>query len=1284
MSTLDPRSSLQTLMLREQFLSQQRTLSAEQLAESSARLESRQAWQPDETPDTSLPIEARRDEVIDALRSHQVVVVSGETGSGKTTQLPRYALAAGFGRRGMIGHTQPRRIAARSVASRIAEQTGSKLGEHVGYGVRFDDKSNPDTLVKLMTDGLLLSEFSRDKLLLAYEVIIIDEAHERSLNIDFLIGLLATILPRRPDLRVIITSATIDHERFAAHFGDAPVIEVSGRGYPVETRYDENGDSADDSRVLARRVCEAVKGLQSHRFPKNARDILVFLPGEREIRDCEKALVKSGRALGDHWEILPLFGRLSDDAQNRVFRSSSARRIVLATNVAETSLTVPRIGAVIDSGLARVSRYSARSRVQRLQLEPISIASANQRAGRCGRLGPGVCVRLYDEADFDQRAEFTDAEIIRTNLASVVLQMAALRLSEVEDFPFLDKPDVGQIDDARRLLFELGALDSEERLTKLGRWLAQVPLDPRLGRMLWQLDKSAVSEWAIIVVAGLSIQDPRQRPLEQASAADDAHAKFADEASDFATLANIWRHAEQARKEQGRSAYERWCQSRFLSVRRLREWREVAGQLAKQLKIDIRALDIKRAWNEKESLALHQRFLQGLLSQVGTHAENGEYEGAARRRFRLHPASVLSGRTPKWVMALEIVQTQKRFARSVATIDSQWLVSVGSHLLQFDYDKPYWNARKGRVEAKRTSLLFGLVVRANERVDYGTVDPFGARDVFLREGLVADRVRLKAPFVMHNRQEREALASLEGRLRRPLEIREVDFAALYAKQLPESVIDVGGLKRWLKKDAKQRNQRLSFSRDELMADEDSSAAAELPTTHQVGGNRLKIDYQFTPAAVEHDGASIRIPRALLTALRRSQVDAAVPEYLARRVEARLRRLPKARRKQLQPLADNAKKISAQLIREQERGSLDERLTRLMLREYAMDVSVGTWDDVVEQPFWRPRVVIIDDQGKTLASSRDLTELQAAERRKSPAQQTTKAATKTQAPARDWQFGHLPTERQSTSNGVTLTLYPALKVVQSGVVAHDFLDGEQGRSSHDQAVTQLLAIRMSQPLKQLRKQLLGQREVALLWAAFEDPGASTLIDDVQTAALQHAFGTDFQTVRSDDAFDLLVSTGAADVVNCGNNIQAQLLKILKGHSELRNALAKAPTQAQEATADVGQQVAAMVFPGFLSRTPADRLADVPRYLAAAKLRLERFASNPSRDHESMAMIKSLISRLERLRGLTVGPEQASAVDIFRWQIEELRVSLFAQTLGTKEKVSLKRLEKRWDVILRMQG
>ncbi|MEO0346256.1 MAG: ATP-dependent RNA helicase HrpA [Pseudomonadota bacterium] len=1282
--TRSPTSHADDLMLRDAYaLATGKRLNPNTLEHSQAQRAAREALAlTHEGGDDDLPIAEHRDAIIDALQSNRVIVVSGETGSGKTTQLPRYAIAAGFGRRAMIGHTQPRRIAARAVASRIAEISGVTLGEGVGYAVRFDDRSAPYTLVRVMTDGILLNALQRDPLLLDYEVIIVDEAHERSLNIDFLLGYLKRLLDKRDDLRVIITSATIDHKRFAAHFGAAPVIEVSGRGYPVTVRYTDTTIATDDSRKLARQVAEAVDTVLSERLAEGAPDVLVFLPGEREIRDAERAISKRR---GPDIDVVPLYGRLSDKDQARVFQAAGRRRVVLATNVAETSITVPRIGAVIDSGLARISRYAHRSRVQRLGVEPVSQASANQRAGRCGRIGPGLCLRLYPESDFESRDAFTDPEILRTNLASVVLQMAALGLGDPLEFPFLDAPSAATVNDARRLLTELGALGGQRRITKLGRRLARLPLDPRLARMLVADTDPQTLAITTVIVAALSIQDPRLRPPDQVEAADTAHAVFEVPGSDFLGLYSLWTAAHTQREALGRRAYERWCESNFLSPRRIREWGEVFTQLARIVDADRKQLPPPASVVDERADRVHRAVLSGLLSHIGTHEADGEYVGAGARRFRLHPASTVHGRTPRWVMALEIVQTRRRLARHVARFDARWLPRIAERLVEYDYQQPYWNAKRGRVEAKRTSLLFGLVIEAGKRVDFGPIDTAAARTVFLRDALAADRVGLNAEFLAHNRAVLETVAGIAGRLRRRVEIGPAALAARYAECLPDSVIDRRSLARWLDKASADERARLHFTQDQLTGEAlDVDVLADMPEKVELAGNRLKIDYQFAPDRVD-DGASVVVPAALLPAMTMSQVETSIPGLMARRIEARLRALPKASRRQLHPIREVASRLVTRLSELGTRGSLDARLTALLATEFRVAVAPDAWSALVEPDYLKPALRVVDDRGRVLGSGRDL---EALKRELAPLVQaetrelTPKAVASDTTPKREWRFDAIPERQTETRGNLTLTVYPALRERGTGVIVHPFLDAGEAQLAHDAAVLALLGYRFVQQLKALRKTLLADRGIQLRWAAHDDPGGAALIEDVQRAAMQRAFGDRFGGIRDADAWRALCDAHAHEIVGAGEQVLAVLGDVLAADVACRAAVDAAPEHVVDARDDVRAQLSRLVYPGFLSATPAARLDDLPRFLNAARLRLERVASNTARDHDSMAMVHSLESRMQAFDRATPTPEQRDALEAFRWLVEELRVSLFAQSLGTRVKVSAKRLEKRWEEILRM--
>ncbi|MEO0364891.1 MAG: ATP-dependent RNA helicase HrpA [Pseudomonadota bacterium] len=1226
--------------------------------------------------DPELPINAHRDAIIEALKQHRVLVVAGETGSGKTTQLPRFALAAGYGRTGMIGHTQPRRIAARSVAARIAEEAALPLGQGVGYAIRFDDKSSDQTLVRLMTDGVLLNEVQRDRTLRRYDVVIIDEAHERSLNIDCLLGLLKGAIERRPDLRVIVTSATIDVERFSRFFSNAPIIEVSGRGYPVKVEYAAITVARDDSRRLARQVVDGVARLIDEPLPKHAKDILVFLPGEREIRDAERALSKSG-LLGRGYEVVPLFGRLSDKDQQLVFKPSRQRRVVLATNVAETSITVPRIGAVLDTGLARINRYSPRARVTQLQLEPVSQASANQRSGRCGRIGPGVCVRLYSEDSFAERAEFTDPEMLRTNLSSVVLLIASLGIHPVADFPFPDPPEPGRLDDALRELRELRALDDRERITKLGRRLARLPLDPRLGAMLIAAKPGAVIGAVLVIVTGLSIQDPRLRPVEAASAADQAHEVFADNESDFLSLLKLW-DASRAVRQKGRGHWERWCEANFLSSRRLREWQEMARQIGKIVNVRWDS-EFGGVVQDKSFRAdVHYALLTGLLTRVGHVRDRGNYEGVSGREFNLHKASVLSGKSPKWVMALEVVRTHKAMARIAASVTPGAVASAATHLTRYEYSDPYWNARKGRVEAKRTTLLGKLVLIANRRVPFEPVDRNAARKVFIREALIGDRLGGTFDFAEFNRREREALAELEGQLRRALEVRTSAIFEIFDRHLPKTVVSRGTLSDWLKRDS-ENDAKLRIDREQLLAENTQPDVVATPPVAAVRGNTLPLTYRFAPDR-ERDGATLTVPVGLLGALTPRDVEQAVPQFLQQRVAARLRALPKRDRKRLHPIASTAEALVLTLsVLPDSALALNDRLAGVLLREYGIQVENSVWSALVESDYWFPRLSIVDDDGQEIAAGRDL---QALRRHCQPEKRANvEAQPESIRPVTPTDFPTLEPSYAKRRGNVQVTVFPALSVQPSGIVVHEFLDPISASDAQTRAVSELLKRRFKDQVKSLRKDLFGNRETLLLWAVFDDSGGAALADDLVDASLRAAFGQNFDLIRDAEAWQSLVEQGAAKIMPEGQALLRILPEILSRFADCTKRRRGTVDAFAEARDDVRSQIDALVFPGFLMATPVRTISELARYIAGAELRLERIAGNPARDNESMAMVHSLEARRRALTAFT-GLSQRRAAEEFRWLIEELRVSLFAQSLGTREKVSLRRLEKRWDEILRM--
>ncbi|MFW6343020.1 MAG: ATP-dependent RNA helicase HrpA, partial [Halothiobacillaceae bacterium] len=1000
-----------------------------------------------------LPVVQRREDILETLANHQVVILAGETGSGKTTQLPKMLLELGLGARGLIGHTQPRRLAARSVAARISEELGSPLGETVGYKVRFTDRSSERSVIQLMTDGILLAEMSRDRFLNRYEALIIDEAHERSLNIDFLLGYLRQLLPRRPDLKLVITSATLDPERFARHFADrdgrpAPVLTVEGRSYPVEVRYrPPKGEDADErDRDLPDAIAEAVSELAA----AGPGDILVFLPGEREIRETAEVLRKHHPK---HTEILPLYARLSNAEQQRIFAPHAGRRVVLATNVAETSLTVPGIHYVIDSGLARVLRYSPRSRVQRLQIEPISRASANQRAGRCGRLAPGVCIRLYGEEDFLARPEFTDPEILRSNLASVILRLEDLRLGHPEDFPFVDPPDTRQIQDARQLLFELGAMDERSRVTGAGRRLARLPIDPRLGRMLLAAEGAGGMEDALVVVAFLAIQDPRERPAEKRQAADQAHARFRTEGSDFGAILKLWTWYHDRARHLSQSKLRALCKEAFLSYVRMREWHELVGQLrailhemadTPQHPPDHPArpvadpADITIEAGRLESL--HRALLTGLLGHVGLRDEEARkkarakakgkpqpvfYLGTRNRRFHLFPGSGLAKEPPKWVMAAEIVETGRVYARMNAAINPRWIEPLAGHLVTRSYSEPHWDPDRQRVDAFETVTLFGLPIVTRRRVDFGRVDPVAAREIFIRRALVEGDYATNARFFRQNRDLIDEIRAMEAKARRPdILVDDETLFDFYDARIPADVYSGTRFEKWRRQAEAQDPGVLELTREMLMQREaEEVSAGRFPDRLRFGSLALPLAYHFEPGAAD-DGVTLRIPLAVL-----NQVDAArcswlVPGLLEEKLTGLIRSLPKSLRRQFVPAPEFARAVFERLAGEEPGGELTEAVARVLRQMTGTEVPREAFDVDSLEPHLRMRFELVDDRGVVRAAGRDLEALRARHAREAERDFARKSAeTLTRGDITHWDFGRLPATVTLEQAGAQLTGHP---------------------------------------------------------------------------------------------------------------------------------------------------------------------------------------------------------------------------------------------------------------------
>ncbi|MGB1140143.1 MAG: ATP-dependent RNA helicase HrpA [Halioglobus sp.] len=1218
-----------------------------------------------------LPVAARREEIAAAIAEHQVVIVAGETGSGKTTQLPKICLELGRGVKGVIGHTQPRRLAARTVAQRIAQELSVELGSVVGYAVRFTDRVSDDTAVKLMTDGILLAEIQRDRLLNRYDTIIIDEAHERSLNIDFLLGYLKRLLPQRPDLKLIITSATIDLESFSRHFDDAPVIEVSGRGYPVTTHYldavgEEEGERVSQIRSLVEKIDAGAHGERG--------DVLVFLPGERDIRELARVLRDSTSL-----EVLPLYARLGQAEQNRVFNVSGRRgtRVVLATNVAETSLTVPGIRYVIDLGDARISRYSARTQLQRLPIEPISQASANQRQGRCGRVGPGVCFRLYSEEDFASRPAFTDPEIQRTNLAAVVLSMLSLNLGKVESFPFIDPPDSRMVRDGYRLLEELGAVSAQGKLTKVGRRLARLPVDPRLGRMVLAATREGCLAEVLVIASALAVQDPRERPTGKQTQADQSHARFRHPRSEFLAWLNLWRYYEEQRQALSQNQLRKLCKRDYLSYLRMREWRDIHMQLS----IAVRRMDLRPGNLPQETAddaygPIHRALLSGLLGNVAQWHEGRDYLGARNRKLQVFPGSSLAKKSPKWLVAGEVVETSKVFARQVAAIEPSWLLEVNPHLLKRHCYSPRWNSRRGQVLAYERVTLYGLTIADKRTVNYGQVEPVESRELFIREALVAGNYRRHPPFLKHNQRLVRDVEALEARVRRrDILVDEDALYAFYDARVPAEINSANHLEAWLKREP-GAEQSLRMDRETLMLRDPSEEIGGLfPDSLQWQDMTLALRYQFEPGK-EADGVSVTVPVGLLNRVPRYLFDWLVPGLLREKCIALVRALPKDKRKRLVPVPDWVDRALADMSPRDEDllAVLAERLSSLGdVRLTRHDFDARALDD-----YYRMNVRVVDASGKLLGQGRALEELVQAF---SDDTRQSMAGAGEDSPARSgltaWNFGELGTEHRSRQAGVDIVSFPAL-VDQGDSVAIELCDYPwQAKQAHRLGLLRLAMLGQAQQLKYLRKQLLRGNDwaLALAGAGME---RESLVEDAIAGAFMRAMDFSHTDVRDEDAFSRHVRAGAGDVVSAANDIEQVLFSSMQLLAEIRQLIARCGKDKYPDTlADVDTQLQGLTATHVIRDTDARWFAQWPRYFKALKHRMERLSGQYAKDQKYTAMLAQLIQPLSEAQASRPGLLLASDVAAdYRWSLEEFRVSLFAQQLGTRQAVSEKRLRAKW--------
>ncbi len=1261
---------------------------AEALADVAARIDkSRRLAQarraslpvPDYPPD--LPISARLEEIRELIRNNQVMVLCGETGSGKSTQLPKICLDIGRGVFGRIAHTQPRRIAARSLASRISSELGRELGTAVGYKVRFHDKVSEHTHIKLLTDGMLLAEIQQDRWLNEYDTIILDEAHERSLNIDFLLGYLKQLLDRRPDLKLIVTSATIDPRKFSRHFGDAPIIEVSGRTYPVEVRYrppeedEEGGGERGDATQQA--ILDAVDELSR----EDRGDILVFLSGEREIRETAESLRKHRLQVT---EVLPLYARLSPAEQGRIFRPSGQRRIVLATNVAETSLTVPGIRHVIDTGFARISRYSHRSKIQRLPVERISRASANQRKGRCGRVAEGICIRLYTEEDFDSRPEFTEPEILRTNLAAVILQMKLLGFGNIEAFPFIDPPDRRQVKDGYRVLEEIGAVDGLGKITQLGRKLARLPVDPRIGRMLLEAAHTHALREVLVIAAALSVQDPRDRPHDRREQADEAHALFTHEESDFLAWWELWKFIQEKRRHLTQRKFRRLCREHFLSYTRILEWQDIH----KQLRAQLHEMGYRDNQEDPGYETIHKALLSGLLSHVGfRQTGKGEgYLGARNSRFHIFPGSSQFSARPKWVMAAELVETTKLYGRVCARIQPEWVESLAGHLLKHSYSEPHWQGRRGQVGAYEKVTLFGLVLVPRRRVNFGPIDPKQSREIFIRFGLVEGDLKTRAPFWRHNRELVEYVRDMEARTRRPdLLVDEERMFAFYDQRIPEGIYSTPQLEKWLRKVSRKQPRILHMELEDVLAREtDAAAEAQFPKTLELHGMSLPLEYRFEPGHPA-DGVTLVVPAGVLRQISPGRLDWLVPGLLEEKLIALIKGLPKSLRKAFVPVPDFAARA---LQRLQPSDTPLVQALGAVLKELSGGVHVpeDAWNPDDLPDYLRMRVRVIDGQGKTLGAGRDLLVLQ---------QQYGDLETAMPEPDQAhplerrglsrWDFGPLPEQVESDSRGIRLTLWPALKDEGDSLAVELFGSEAEARQSHREGLRRLFMLAMPREIRELKKRLPGLQQMRLQYAKapaapahLRGRGKQDLEAELLALMLDRTFLADDQDIRDEEGFARRLA-GHREEMDAQMKVVCQLAAdVLGQYQKLRKTLSGInQINWLASTQDMQWQLDRLVFRGFLLHTPWKQLRQYPRYLRALEKRLEKLPGNALRDQQLLNELQSVQADwLERWQAASEKGVTDERLEEIRWMLEELRISLFAQELKTAYPVSVKRIRRRW--------
>ncbi len=1233
------------------------------------RILNRQAHCPKIVYPENLPVSQKKEAIYNAIKDNQVVIIAGETGSGKTTQIPKICLELGRGVKGYIGHTQPRRLAARSVAERIAHELNTTLGESVGYKVRFSDHVGDNTLVKLMTDGILLAELQQDKLLLQYDTIIIDEAHERSLNIDFILGYLKQLLPKRPDLKVIITSATIDPERFSKHFNQAPIIEVSGRTYPVEVRYRPiGGDALDSDKDMTEGIIDAIDELSR----ESAGDILIFMSGEREIRDTAEALNKLQLR---HTEVLPLFARLSNSEQNRIFQPHTGRRIILATNVAETSLTVPGIKYVIDTGYARISRYSYRTKVQRLPIEPISQASADQRKGRCGRVSDGICIRLYSEDDFISRVQFTDPEILRTNLASVILQMTSIGLGDISGFPFVQAPDKRNIQDGVRLLEELGALQEGTdnkgayRLTPMGKQLAQLPIDPRLARMVLEARKYGAVRELMVITSALSIQDPRERPMDKQQASDEKHRRFQDKDSDFLSLLNLWDYLKTQQKELSHSQFRKHCRQEFLNFMRVREWQDVYTQLRQVVKelgfpINSQPADYK---------SIHVALLSGLLSHIGQKDnDKQEFTGARNARFAIYPGSGLFKKPPKWTMVAELVETSRLWGRIAARIEAEWIEPIATHLVKHHYSEPHWSKAQGAVMANEKVTLYGLPIVVSRLVNYGKIDPLLCRELFIRHALVEGDWQTRHAFFRENLKLRTEVEELEHKSRRrDILVDDETLFTFYDQRIPQDVISTRHFDKWWKIAQKNSPDLLSFEKSMLIKEDAKRVSAlDYPNYWHQDNLKLRLTYQFEPGTAA-DGVTVHIPLPILNQIKDEGFDWQIPGIRHELVVALIKSLPKPIRRNFVPAPNYASAFLERVVIPE--GELLDKLEKELRRMTGVTVERESWQLEQVADHLKMTFRVVGDNNKTLAEGKDLNQLKA--RLKGKVQETLSAVADDGIEQQDlhiWSFGDLPQRYEQKRGGYSVKAYPALVDEKNSVGIKLFETESEQQVAMWQGIRRLLLLNIPSPIKYLHEKLPNKAKLGLYFNPYGK--VLDLIDDCIACGVDKLIASYGGVIWQEEQYQKLQEYVRAElndvVVEIAKQVESILTQVFAINKRLKG---RVDISVAFALSDIKAQLNQLVFPGFVTSHGWKRLADIPRYLSAIEKRMEKLAIDPNRDRAQMSRVENVILQWQQwLAKLTDKQKQQEEVQNIRWMIEELRVSLFAQQIGTPYPISDKRI------------